>query len=62
MLLEDPAVAAAAVVVRRDDPVDPAAARLDAYVVPADGVSAADPQGVRKRAAGSCPSTWSRPR
>ncbi|MFJ5270398.1 non-ribosomal peptide synthetase [Streptomyces sp. NPDC088358] len=55
VLLEDPAVAAAAVVVRRDDPVDPAAARLDAYVVPADGISAADPQGIRKRAAGILP-------
>ncbi|KUO17337.1 peptide synthetase [Streptomyces dysideae] len=54
VLLEDPAVAAAAVVVRRDDPADPATARLDAYVVPADG-TAADPQGIRKRAAGILP-------
>jgi amino acid adenylation domain-containing protein len=55
VLLEDPAVAAAAVVVRRDDPADPAAARIDAYVVPADDISAADPQGIRKRAAGILP-------
>ncbi|MEU1516137.1 amino acid adenylation domain-containing protein [Streptomyces sp. NPDC005811] len=55
VLLEDPAVTAAAVVVRRDDPADPATARLDAYVVPADGVPAADPQGIRKRAAGILP-------
>ncbi|MFF9018120.1 amino acid adenylation domain-containing protein [Streptomyces sp. NPDC014870] len=47
VLLEDPDVRAAAVVVRRDDPADPATARLDAYVVPAD----LDPVGVRKRAA-----------
>ncbi|MFJ4538675.1 amino acid adenylation domain-containing protein [Streptomyces tibetensis] len=47
VLLEDPEVHAAAVVVRRDDPADPATARLDAYVVPAD----LDPAGVRKRAA-----------
>ncbi|MGW2933700.1 amino acid adenylation domain-containing protein [Streptomyces sp. NPDC001156] len=51
VLLEDPDVAAAAVVVRRDDPADPATARLDAYVVPADGAPADDPQGIRKRAA-----------
>ncbi|WP_416981588.1 amino acid adenylation domain-containing protein [Streptomyces sp. T028] len=55
VLLEDPAVAAAAVVVRRDDPADPATARLDAYVVPTGGAAAADPQGVRKRAAGILP-------
>ncbi|MFI7498884.1 amino acid adenylation domain-containing protein [Streptomyces sp. NPDC049687] len=55
VLLEDPAVAAAAVVVRREDPADPATARLDAYVVPADGTAAADPQGIRKRAAGILP-------
>ncbi|MFJ8112762.1 amino acid adenylation domain-containing protein [Streptomyces sp. NPDC096132] len=55
VLLEDPAVAAAAVVVRRDDPADPATARLDAYVVPADGATADDPQGIRKRAAGILP-------
>ncbi|GAA2300863.1 hypothetical protein GCM10010234_49610 [Streptomyces hawaiiensis] len=47
VLLEDPEVHAAAVVVRRDDPADPATARLDAYVVPAD----LDTAGVRKRAA-----------
>ncbi|MFD3942709.1 amino acid adenylation domain-containing protein [Streptomyces sp. NPDC058579] len=47
VLLEDPDVRAAAVVVRRDDPSDPATARLDAYVVPAD----LDAAGVRKRAA-----------
>ncbi|WP_340377013.1 amino acid adenylation domain-containing protein [Streptomyces sp. SS7] len=55
VLLEDPAVTAAAVVVRRDDPADPATARLDAYVVPAGGPSAADPQGIRKRAAAILP-------
>ncbi|MFH8839665.1 non-ribosomal peptide synthetase [Streptomyces sp. NPDC017868] len=47
VLLEDPDVRAAAVVVRREDPADPATARLDAYVVPAD----LDTVGVRKRAA-----------
>ncbi|MER5835756.1 amino acid adenylation domain-containing protein [Streptomyces sp. NPDC002130] len=47
VLLEDPEVHAAAVVVRRDDPADPATARLDAYVVPAD----LDTAGIRKRAA-----------
>ncbi|MFJ6936686.1 amino acid adenylation domain-containing protein [Streptomyces sp. NPDC101132] len=47
VLLEDPDVRAAAVVVRREDPDDPASARLDAYVVPAD----LDTTGVRKRAA-----------
>lgn len=47
MLLEDSEVHTAAVVVRRDDPADPATARLDAYVVPAD----LDTAGVRKRAA-----------
>ncbi|MFF0478063.1 amino acid adenylation domain-containing protein [Streptomyces sp. NPDC004284] len=47
VLLEDPDVRAAAVVVRREDPDDPATARLDAYVVPAD----LDTVGVRKRAA-----------
>ncbi|WP_243460101.1 amino acid adenylation domain-containing protein [Streptomyces sp. M54] len=54
VLLEDPAVTAAAVVVHRDDPADPATARLDAYVVPAGG-TAADLQGLRKRAAGILP-------
>ncbi|MEW2132092.1 amino acid adenylation domain-containing protein [Streptomyces sp. NPDC005435] len=47
VLLEDPDIRAAAVVVRREEPGDPATARLDAYVVPAD----ADTAGVRKRAA-----------
>ncbi|MDF3300842.1 non-ribosomal peptide synthetase [Streptomyces tropicalis] len=51
VLLEDPDVRAAAVVVRRDDPSDPATARLDAYVVPADRDTAA----VRKRAAAVLP-------
>lgn len=51
VLLEDPEVHAAAVVVRRDDPADPATARLDAYVVPAD----LDTAGVRKRAASVLP-------
>jgi amino acid adenylation domain-containing protein len=47
VLLEDPAVQAAAVVVRHTDPSDPATARLDAYVVlPSDDTTA-----VRKRAA-----------
>ncbi|MFD9409134.1 amino acid adenylation domain-containing protein [Streptomyces sp. NPDC059989] len=51
VLLEDPDVRAAAVIVRREDPADPASARLDAYVVPAD----LDTTGVRKRAAGVLP-------
>ncbi|MFC9296030.1 amino acid adenylation domain-containing protein [Streptomyces sp. NPDC057010] len=51
VLLEDPDVRAAAVIVRREDPADPASARLDAYVVPAD----LDTAGVRKRAAGVLP-------
>ncbi|MFI5756559.1 amino acid adenylation domain-containing protein [Streptomyces sp. NPDC051569] len=55
VLLEDRDVQAAAVVVRRDDPADPAAARLDAYVVPADGGTGADTPGIRKRAAGILP-------
>ncbi|CAM5230815.1 non-ribosomal peptide synthetase [Streptomyces californicus] len=54
MLLEDPAVTAAAVVVHRDDPTDPATARLDTCVVPAGG-TAADLHGLRKRAAGILP-------
>ncbi|WP_327329429.1 MULTISPECIES: non-ribosomal peptide synthetase [unclassified Streptomyces] len=53
VLLEDPGVRAAAVVVRRDDPDDPAAARLDAYVVPAEGF--ADIPGIRGRSAGVLP-------
>ncbi|MFH8882285.1 amino acid adenylation domain-containing protein [Streptomyces californicus] len=55
VLLEDPAITAAAVVVHRDDPADPATARLDAYVVPAGGTAAADLQDLRKRAAGILP-------
>ncbi|MGW2559523.1 non-ribosomal peptide synthetase [Streptomyces sp. NPDC001514] len=55
VLLEDPDVRAAAVVVRRDDPTDPAAARLDAYVVPHGDPVAADTPGIRKRAAGILP-------
>ncbi|MFJ4780714.1 amino acid adenylation domain-containing protein [Streptomyces sp. NPDC088762] len=51
VLLEDPDVRAAAVIVRREDPADPASARLDAYVVPAG----LDTTGVRKRAAGVLP-------
>ncbi|WP_309115431.1 amino acid adenylation domain-containing protein [Saccharothrix sp.] len=47
VLLEDPDVRTAAVVVRRDDPYDAATARIDAYVVLASG----DAVGVRKRAA-----------
>ena len=50
VLLEDPDVRTAAVVVRRDDPNDAATARLDAYVVLAPGVSGAT-SSVRKRAA-----------
>jgi hypothetical protein len=37
VLLEDPAVRTAAVVVRRDDPTDAATARIDAYVVLSPG-------------------------
>ncbi|MFK4099048.1 amino acid adenylation domain-containing protein [Streptomyces sp. NPDC019531] len=51
VLLEDPDVRTAAVVVRRDDPDDAATARIDAYVVLSDG----DPVTVRKRAAGILP-------
>ncbi|MEV4604239.1 amino acid adenylation domain-containing protein [Amycolatopsis sp. NPDC049253] len=54
VLLEDPDVLAAAVVVRRDDPNDAATARIDAYVVPVPGVSDAT-SNVRKRAAGILP-------
>ncbi|SEF24420.1 amino acid adenylation domain-containing protein [Amycolatopsis pretoriensis] len=50
VLLEDPDVRTAAVVVRRDDPADAATARIDAYVVLAPGVPGAT-SGVRKRAA-----------
>ncbi|MDX3280313.1 non-ribosomal peptide synthetase [Streptomyces scabiei] len=51
VLLEEPDVRAAAVVVRRDDPDDAATARIDAYVV----LSAGDPATLRKRAAGILP-------
>ncbi|MFE7275975.1 amino acid adenylation domain-containing protein [Streptomyces sp. NPDC057623] len=51
VLLEDPDVRTAAVVVRRDDPADAATARIDAYVV----LSAGDPGAVRQRAAGILP-------
>ncbi|MEV0012172.1 amino acid adenylation domain-containing protein [Streptomyces sp. NPDC047973] len=55
VLLEDPGVRAAAVVVRRDDPDDPAAARLDAYVVPAEGAAANGTAEIRRRSAGVLP-------
>ncbi|MFE6618151.1 amino acid adenylation domain-containing protein [Streptomyces sp. NPDC057740] len=51
VLLEDPDVRTAAVVVRRDDPADAATARIDAYVVLASG----DPAAVRRRAADILP-------
>ncbi|MGW3645392.1 non-ribosomal peptide synthetase [Streptomyces sp. NPDC000878] len=51
VLLEDPDVRSAAVVVRRDDPDDAASARIDAYAV----LSGGDPSTVRKRAAGILP-------
>ncbi|QYX81965.1 amino acid adenylation domain-containing protein [Streptomyces akebiae] len=51
VLLEDPDVRTAAVVVRRDDPADAATARIDSYVV-LDGGS---PSTVRERAAGVLP-------
>ncbi|WP_447009170.1 non-ribosomal peptide synthetase [Saccharothrix hoggarensis] len=54
VLLEDPDVRAAAVVVRRDDPRDAATARIDAYVVLADGTGG-ETSGVRKRAADILP-------
>jgi hypothetical protein len=37
VLLEDPGVRAAAAIIRRGDPVDPASARIDAYVVLNEG-------------------------
>ncbi|WP_369166905.1 amino acid adenylation domain-containing protein [Streptomyces sp. R28] len=52
VLLEDPDVRTAAVLVRRDDPADAATARIDAYVVLSSG---GDPAAVRKRAAGTLP-------
>jgi amino acid adenylation domain-containing protein len=48
VLLDEPTVRAAAVVVNRDDPTDAATARIDAYVVLAGGAGTA---GVRDRAA-----------
>ncbi|MEU5694774.1 non-ribosomal peptide synthetase [Actinosynnema sp. NPDC020468] len=45
VLLEDDAVRAAAVVLRQDDPDDPATARLAAYVMPAS----CDPRAIRNR-------------
>ncbi|KUO02936.1 peptide synthetase [Streptomyces caeruleatus] len=51
VLLEDPDVRTAAVVVRRDDPADAATARIDAYVV----LATCDPAAVRRRAAGILP-------
>ncbi|WP_030711204.1 amino acid adenylation domain-containing protein [Streptomyces griseus] len=50
VLLEDPAVSAAAVTVTGGDAGDPAAVRIDAYVVPAPG-SGEGPGPVRERAA-----------
>ncbi|MEU5658023.1 amino acid adenylation domain-containing protein [Streptomyces sp. NPDC047737] len=47
VLLDDPQVAAAAVVLNRTDPQDPATAQLDAYVV----LEGDDTAGVRQRAA-----------
>ncbi|RPF31434.1 amino acid adenylation domain-containing protein [Streptomyces sp. TLI_185] len=52
VLLEDPDVRTAAVLVHRDDPAGAATARIDAYVTLAPGV---DPAGVRERAAGILP-------
>ncbi|MGW0866039.1 phosphopantetheine-binding protein [Streptomyces sp. NPDC002611] len=52
VLLEDPDVRTAAVVVLRDDPTDAATARIDAYVVLSPG---ADPTTIRERAAGVLP-------
>ncbi|MDX2556067.1 non-ribosomal peptide synthetase [Streptomyces stelliscabiei] len=51
VLLEDPDVRSAAVVVHRDDPADAATARIDAYVVLTGGT----PATVRNRAAGLLP-------
>ncbi|MFC8142802.1 amino acid adenylation domain-containing protein [Streptomyces paradoxus] len=52
VLLEDPAVRTAAVLVRRDDAAGAATARIDAYVTLMSG---GDPAGVRERAAGILP-------
>ncbi|MGW0708251.1 non-ribosomal peptide synthetase [Streptomyces sp. NPDC002643] len=51
VLLEDPDVRAAAVLVHRDNPSDAASARIDAYVVLTGG----DTHAVRERAAGILP-------
>jgi amino acid adenylation domain-containing protein len=51
VLLAEPEVLAAAVVVGRDDPADAASARIDAYVV----LSGGDTSAIRKRAAGILP-------
>jgi hypothetical protein len=51
ILLESPGVRAAAVVVRHDNPDDPATARVDAYVV----VDGTDTSGIRERVAGFLP-------
>ncbi|MFE1834093.1 non-ribosomal peptide synthetase [Streptomyces sviceus] len=52
VLLEDPDVRTAAVVVRREEPADAATARIDAYVALSPG---GDPAAVRSRAAGILP-------
>ncbi|MCX5335944.1 amino acid adenylation domain-containing protein [Streptomyces sp. NBC_00140] len=52
VLLENPDVRTAAVLVRRDDPAGAATARIDAYVTLAPG---GDPARVRERAAGILP-------
>jgi amino acid adenylation domain-containing protein len=52
VLLEDPDVRTAAVLVRRDDPAGAATARIDAYVVLSSG---GNPARVRERAAGILP-------
>jgi amino acid adenylation domain-containing protein len=52
VLLEDPDVRNAAVLVRHEDPADAATARIDAYVVLSSG---RDPATVRERAAGILP-------
>ncbi|NUQ98766.1 MAG: amino acid adenylation domain-containing protein [Streptomyces sp.] len=52
VLLEDPDVRTAAVLVRRDETAGAATARIDAYVTLAAG---GDPAGVRERAAGILP-------
>ncbi|MGI5430038.1 non-ribosomal peptide synthetase [Streptomyces sp. CA-179760] len=52
VLLEDPDVRTAAVLVRRDDPAGNAMARIDAYVTLSSG---GYPAGVRERAAGILP-------